>query len=184
MSQWRKGSQKERRKQLKLQAAVPHPLRVVPPLPSTFSTYNAVCTSRNYHHDCSVHCESEITSVASTTRYFYVIDKHRYPVELWEQKDTFGIRSRDYNLKWRHPDYNPKFQHNAGDYHPYPPPGGGISEDKFIAPFTQPEPKRKQQWNLIDLTSPDDSDVIHHEPSTSRITTRVGDTTGVKVESD
>ena len=184
MSQWRKGSQKERRKLSKLQAAVPHPFRAVPPLPSTFSTYNAICTSRQYCHDCSVSCQSEITSVASTTQYFYIVVKNGYPVKLWEQKDMFGIRSRDYNLKWRHPDYNPKFQYYAGDYHPYPPPGGGISEDEFVKPFTKPNPHPKQQWNLINLTSTNDSDVIYHKPSTSRITTRMGDTTGKKTESN
>ena len=124
MSQWRKGNQKERRHIQKAQAVIPHPLRTVPPLPSCYSTYLSHCTSWVGRHDCSISCESEIIGLSTTTKYFYVVDQHGFPVELWEEKVNHQPYTLSYNLQWRCPDYNPKSQYNTADYYPTPPPGG------------------------------------------------------------
>ena len=138
MSQWRKGNQKERRCTQKAQAVIPHPLRTVPPLPSCYSTYLLHCTSWVSHHDCSVSCESEIIGLSTTTKYFYIVDQHRFPVELWEEKVNHQPYTLSYNLQWRHPDYKPKSQYNTVDYYPTPPPRGKRSEEEFLEPFRVP----------------------------------------------
>ena len=138
MSQWRKGNQKERRCIQKAQAVIPHPLQTVPPLPSCYSTYLSHCTSWVGRHNCSVSCESEIIGLSTTTKYFYIVDQHGFPVELWEEKVNHQPYTLSYNLQWRRPNYKPKSQYNTADYYPTPPPGGKRSEEEFLEPFQVP----------------------------------------------
>ena len=156
MSQWRKGNQKERRHILKAQAAIPHPLRTVPPLPSSYTTYISHCISRDGRHDCSVSCESEIIGLSPTTEYFYVVDKHGFPVELWEEKVNHQPYTLSYNLQWRRTDYKPKSQYNTADYYPTPPPGGKRSKEEFLEPFRVPG--NSQRVNNNPTLSPNHSD--------------------------
>src|SRR5258706_9620113 len=84
MSFARKTNQRQRRAAEKLQAGLPHPLRTVPPLPFDHTTYSAHCISRPGHHDCCTTCKLEIVGVYIETHYFYMLNKYRLPIELWE----------------------------------------------------------------------------------------------------
>src|SRR5258706_10335920 len=85
MSFWRTTNQKTRSAENKCQAGIPHPLRTIPPLPFDNTTYSAHCISRPGCHDCSITCESEITGVYIETHYFYILNEHRFPIELGNQ---------------------------------------------------------------------------------------------------
>jgi hypothetical protein len=127
---FRKGSQKERRREQNRQAAVPHPLRSVPRLPSPYRTYISRCISRNYRHDCGIHCESEIVDRYELFTYFYLLDRFGFPVEQWEESHKRTNIHSEYRLLWRRADYKPISQYNTADRIPTTPPGGSLTYDE------------------------------------------------------
>ena len=128
---FRKGNQKIRRRVEKIQAGIPHPLRTVPPLPSSSSVYLAQCITRPGRHDCNIYCESKIVGVYSHTTYLYVLDRHRLLVELWKKTVYRENLPTKHRLEWRRPDYRPISQYNHADKYPSPPPGGEILREPY-----------------------------------------------------
>ncbi len=118
MSFARKTNQHQRRAENKCQAGIPHPLRTVPPLPFDKTTYSAHCTSWPGRHDCCITCKSEIVGVYIETCYFYILNKHRLPIELWESTNNHDLNTTTYKLQWRRPDINFIAQYNCPNYHP------------------------------------------------------------------
>ena len=128
---FRRGNQKTRRRAERTQAGIPHPLRTVPPLPSSSRVYTVQCISRPGRHDCSIHCESEIIGIYSSTHYLYILDRHGLPIELWKQT-TYGQNiPTKHQLEWRRSDYQPRSQYNYADKYPSPPTGGEISYEPY-----------------------------------------------------
>src|SRR5258706_10754760 len=127
MSFWRTTNQKTRSAENKCQAGIPHPLQTVPPLPFDNTTYSACCINRPGCHDCSITCESEITGVYIETCYFYILNEHRFPIELWQSTNNHNLNTTSYKLQWRRSDISYIAQYNSPDYHPSPAPGESIS---------------------------------------------------------
>ncbi len=132
MSFARKTNQHQRRAAEKLQAGLPHPLRTVPPLPFDRTTYSACCTSWPGHHDCCITCESEIVGVYIETHYFYILNKHGLPIELWESTNNRNLNTTTYKLQWRRPDINYIAQYNHPNYYPTPNPDESISYEPHL----------------------------------------------------
>src|SRR5258706_5659072 len=127
MSFVRKTNQCQRRATAKLQAGLPHPLHTVPPLPFDCTTYSACCISGPGHHDCCISCKSEIVGVYIETRYFYILNEHRLPIELWESTNNCNLNTTTYKFLWRRADINFIAQYNCPNYHPTPGPNDSIS---------------------------------------------------------
>ena len=127
MSFARKTNQRQRRAAEKLQAGLPHPLQTVPPLPFDITTYSACCTSRSGCHNCCITCGSEIVGVYIETCYFYILNKYRLPIELWESTNNRNLNTTTYKLKWRRPDINYIAQYNCPNYYPTTNPDESIS---------------------------------------------------------
>ena len=128
---FRKGNQRERRKCQRIQTGVPL-LSRVPDLPDETRTLLSRCISRSGRHDCSIHCESEIIGTYSVTRFFYILDKHGVPIELWSETDYAGDKPSELRRFWAndtHPTYHP-----LETTTPSLPRGGSYSWKPYINP--------------------------------------------------
>ena len=127
---FRRGNQTQRRKGKVLQSGVPippvfrEPSLYIPLLPKTYSRYRSVCISRPYKHDCSIHCKSKRIGTIDETSFFYILNRHGNPVELWGQTLHLESNRVTYNLKWRIPGFTPTTPFLAINNYPTIPPGG------------------------------------------------------------
>ena len=127
---FQKGNQTQRRKGKSLQSGIPippvfrEPSLYIPSLPKMYSCYRSICISHLYKHNCSIHCESKRISTIDETSFFYVLNQHRNPVELWGQTLHLESNHITYNLKWRILGFTPTTPFLAINDYPTIPPGG------------------------------------------------------------
>jgi len=128
---FRPNNQHQRRREQRAQAAVPHPLRTVPPLPKGRTSYLSCCISRSHCHDCSVHCELKIIDYFEIVSYFYVCDQLGFPVEQWEKTLQRQNLPTIFKLIWRRANYNPITQYDNHNRIPTRPPGGSFLYEDY-----------------------------------------------------
>ena len=127
---FQRGNQTQRRKGKTVQSGVPIPpvfrelSLYIPSLPKMYSCYKSICISRLYKHNCSIHCKSKRIGTIDETSFFYILNQHGNPVELWGQTLHLESNSITYNLKWRILGFSLTTPFLAINNYPTIPPGG------------------------------------------------------------
>ena len=143
---FQRGNQTQRRKGKQLQSGVlippvfREPSLYIPSLQKKDSCFRSVCISHLYKHDCSIYCESKRLGLIDKTSFFYILNQHRNPVELWGQTLHLESNSITYNLKWRILGFTLSTPFLKIDKYPTIPPGGRKLFEPIEGIGREPEP--------------------------------------------